>query len=353
MIKVIGIIGNEKGQYSLVRLIQDVKKEPDNNPVHILISSPGGDGDLAFDMHDYLRGLKRQIITECKVQCASAASILFLSGDKRIAGCPIMIHNPWARVEGDAKTLAAASEWIGDFEKRCEKFYSDKTGLDRETVSNLMKKETYISPSEAVSLNFATEAKQTAMALINSNNNQKTKKMAERKGKKTNKFMSAFTAFMEAFNEDVDVNMLELTAANGDTVVIDREEGEPQVGDSASPDGSHVMPDGSTIVIVEGVITEIINPDAPDEELEQLRAENAQLKEQLATAQANAKTTEEMAQLNAIKIAGGTEWLAKQCSCYKPAGRKAQMTGKTGNEARESRTGKRLAELKEKRFVKS
>jgi ATP-dependent Clp protease protease subunit len=145
--------------------------------------------------------------------------------------------------------------------------------------------------------------------------------------------------------------MLELTAANGDTIVIDREEGEPQVGDTASPDGSHVMPDGSTITVTDGVITEIIPAgDDADEEVEQLRAENAQLKEQLASARANAKNVEEINQLNAIKIAGGTEWLAKQCSCYKPVTRKAAMTGKQeGVYKRESRTEKRLAEMKAKR----
>jgi ATP-dependent Clp protease protease subunit len=347
MIKVIGIIGNEKNQYSLVRLIQDVKREPDNAPLHIIISSPGGDGELAFDMHDYLRGLKRQIVTECKVQCASAASILFLSGDKRIAGCPIMIHNPWTRAEGDGAQLREAAAWVEKFEKRCEKFYSEKTGLDEETVSNLMKKETYIGPHQAVSLNFATEAKQIAMALINSNTNLKIKKMAKTK-KGGNKLQQILALLL---GEDDIVNMLDLTAANGDTIVVDREEGEPQVGDSASPDGSHVMPDGSTIVIAEGVITEIIAPGGGnEEELEQLRTENAALKEQISTLQATAKTTEEIAQLNAIKIAGGTAWLAKQCSHYKPAAR-VNNTKKSGAE-RESRTSKKLAELKAQRAEK-
>ncbi|MDR2087112.1 MAG: Clp protease ClpP [Dysgonamonadaceae bacterium] len=347
MITVLGIIGSKKGQYSLVRLIQDVKKEPTNTPLHILIASPGGDGELAFNMHDYLRSLNRQIITECKTECASAASVLFLSGDKRIAGCPIMIHNPWTSVQGDSTQLQEATDWIAKFEKRCEKFYAQKTGLDEQTVSNLMDKETYIAPTQAVSLGFATEAKQIAMALIHKpNNNSKTKKMA--KNKKGESKLQKILALL--LGEDLEANMLELTAANGDIVVIDREEGEPQVGDTASPDGSHVMPDGSTIVVADGVITEIIPAEeSANEELEQLRAENAQLKEQLASLKATAKSVEEINQLNAIKIAGGTEWLAQHCSHYKPATRKAAMTGKTKeSNTREGRTAKRLAELKAK-----
>jgi ATP-dependent Clp protease protease subunit len=141
--------------------------------------------------------------------------------------------------------------------------------------------------------------------------------------------------------------MLELTAANGDTIIIEREEGEPQLGDTASPDGTHIMPDGTTIVITGEEITEII-PAQNEKEIEQLRAENTQLKKQLATLSTTTKTPEEINQLNAIRIAGGTEWLAKQCSHYKPAARKATMIGKTGTPAKESRTAKKLAELKAK-----
>ena len=346
MIKIVGVIGNEDKQYSLVRLIQDVKKEPENHPIHILISSPGGDAGLSFDMHDYLRGLGRKIITECKVECASAASILFLAGDERIAGCPIMIHNPWMQASGDSEKLREAADWIENFEKRAEKFYEEKTKLDSKTLSNLMKVETYLSPKQSVSLGFATKSKQIAMALINTNTNLNSKKMANKKeipGWKKK-------LIMMLLGEDIEenANMLDLTTAAGETIVIDREEGEPQVGDNASPDGSHVMPDGSTIVVVDGVITEITPADGGSEEIEQLKAENERLKAEIATMKAGAKTVDEIAQLNAIKIAGGKDWLAKQCSHYKPASRKT--TTSDNNEL--SATAQKLAEVKAAKGLK-
>ena len=352
MIQITGIIGNESDQYSLVKLIQDVKSQPETEPVHIMINSPGGDGELAFDMHDHLRSLGRQITTECTGQCASAASIIFLAGDRRIAGCPIMIHNPWIKVQGDAEQLKEASIWIADFEKRCEKFYSEKTGTDETTLSNLMKNNTYMSPSEAVALNFATEARQTAMAMIKTIqniNNQKVKNMAE-KTKEKKDFLSYVMAYFSEGKEEPKVKMMDLTTAAGETVTIDREGGEPQVGDTASPDGSFVMPDGSTIVVANGVITEITPAQQPDSNgLEQLKAENAQLKEQLAAANAKAKTQDEAAQLNAIKIAGGTEWLMKQASTYKPQSRAAKPVGKPEQEEVENVISKKLSSAKEMR----
>lgn len=342
MINVKGVIGNEKGQYSLVRLISAVKKEPQNKPIHIMINSPGGDGDLAFDMHDYLRSLKRPIITECTGMCASAASILFLSGDKRIAGCPVMIHNPWMDASGDSEQLRMYADWIEKFEKRTEKFYSEKTGLDSATLSSLMRAETYMSPTQAVELGFATSSRQIAKALIHNSNQFQTNmtKKTDKKGR--------MARALEILFGDENANMLDLTAANGDLIVIDREEGEPEVGDAASPDGSHVMPDGSTIVITDGVITEIITPEGEEEEIAELRKENEALKAEIATMKATVKTQDEMAQLNAIKMAGGSDWLAKQCSTYKPAARKAVMSG--GGEVKPlSKTAQELAELRKAR----
>ena len=57
--------------------------------------------------------------------------------------------------------------------------------------------------------------------------------------------------------EDIPVISMELTDAEGNILTVEREEGEPQVGDAASPDGEHVMPDGKTIIVIDGVITEI------------------------------------------------------------------------------------------------
>ena len=56
--------------------------------------------------------------------------------------------------------------------------------------------------------------------------------------------------------EEVTVG-LDLSTADGQTLTVEREEGEPQVGDKATPDGTFVMPDGKTIVVENGVITDI------------------------------------------------------------------------------------------------
>ena len=132
-------------------------------------------------------------------------------------------------------------------------------------------------------------------------------------------------------------NGMDLSTSDGQTLTIEREEGEPQIGDKASPDGEFLMPDGKTIVVEGGVITDIksdSNGNANsegDERIAELENEVKELKKKIeeleqgkATAEANAKSQEDLRILNAVKIAGGEKALAKISSNYKPEGRNLQ-----------------------------
>ena len=130
---------------------------------------------------------------------------------------------------------------------------------------------------------------------------------------------------------------MDLSTSDGQTLTVEREEGEPQVGDKASPDGEFVMPDGKTIVVKDGVITDIKTDsngsegEGEDDRIAELEAEIEELKKQVkeleqakATAEANAKTKDDLRILNAVKIAGGEKALAKISSSYKPEPRKQE-----------------------------
>ncbi len=148
---------------------------------------------------------------------------------------------------------------------------------------------------------------------------------------------------------------MELNTADGQTLTVEREEGDPQVGDKASPDGTFEMPDGKTIVVEDGVITDIKTADDTDNEggeggegssasstdndtvakLQQqvaaLKQQLSDTKAQLASAQKLAKSKEDMRILNAVKMAGGAEKvLAGFSSHYQPAQR--QPSGKGAGE---------------------
>ena len=166
-----------------------------------------------------------------------------------------------------------------------------------------------------------------------------------------NKLASAFQAIAEALGLKMSMEAEEapvgyvLTSQDGTEINIDKPEGEdPAVGDAATPDGEHLMPDGTTIVIADGVITEIRDaeaedteePEAPEtEEAAEESAEDAHAAEMAAKdaeiAGLQARIAElEGAQMSAdqeailakVEKAGGAAWLDKTLkSNYKPAAR--------------------------------
>ena len=138
---------------------------------------------------------------------------------------------------------------------------------------------------------------------------------------KINKIKEAATSLLAAFFGDEAVpTSMDLTDVNGTTFTVTREEGEPEVGDAASPDGSYTMPDGKTIVVTDGVITEIVEP-APDE--------SEEMRKQLAEKDAEiARLTEELGKSKSQATQVATTLKAKATGNYIPAGRTGGKQGK-------------------------
>lgn len=327
---------------SLVDVISQVKAIKSGGEIVVYINSPGGYVDEGFAIYDYLRNLGRPIKTIAIEQCASIASVVFLAGDVRIANCDIMIHNPWSYAEGDAEQVKLAVEELAAAEVRLEKFYAERLGIDVDTISSLMRSTTYIAIEQAVALGFATTAQSATapLAMLSIQKAKSIKTKNELKMKQTTK-RRVINILDAVFGSDA-LNM-EFTTADGATFTVEREDGEPAVGDAASPDGEFVMPDGATIVVAGGVITEIIpaQDDEPTTE-EQLALANARI----AQLEAQVPTIEDKAVLDAVKAMGGGKVLSKVCSAYIPATR---VDKKEGPQAKVPGYQKQLDDIKNKR----
>ena len=127
-------------------------------------------------------------------------------------------------------------------------------------------------------------------------------------------------------NDDAIVNMTLVTVA-GVELVIERESGDPMVGDAASPDGEHTLDDGTVIVVLDGKITEIRGAGEDTEgstdeitnlkqRISDLEAENAQLKGSMLT-------KDQRTILNRVSKLGGIQVLDKLESNYTPPKREA------------------------------
>lgn len=358
---------------------------PENdNLIDMRLHCAGGDVIEGWAMVDKLRATGKEICATIEGQCASMATVLLCAAPKEARRAyphaQILIHDPYIPeyTLADAYRAEDLEKIAADLRANTEKildFYVERTGANREELAALMKDDKWIDTAEAQRLGFISEIIPPASAYAGKgaaawpNNNQNKTSM---KNEKTMQAAMKRLAALMGFNvTPAQIVAYELDTESGETITIDKPEGEaPAVGDNASPDGEHKMPDGTTIIIEDGIITEIRaaeeqggegpepvaeGEDEKDVRIAELEAENAELKERIAEleqelegAKSVAKTSDEKRILNLVKVAGGIDWLRKVQSEYKPAGRGFPQSGKTETEG-ESKVARRLAELRAKK----
>ena len=346
----------------------------DDKTIDIHIHCRGGNVIEGWAIYDALRHSGKEISATIDGECSSMATIVLLSAPKErrkaYTNAHFCIHNPsattynldWSEsltadnIEKGAARLSKQAEQLRAEQDRILDLYVERTGTDRETLQAVMDKDVIYGMDKAIELGFISEilppitAKRQTPKTQNNMHNDKEEVQVKRGILDRILAKAGFKAL-----EDVKIVDMVVTAADGSELTIERESGDPQVGDSASPDGSFVMEDGTTIVVSDGVITEIIPPVSGDEETEALREENerlkseiASLKEQLGISDAKAKTEEESAILAKVNHAGGVAWLDKilaMKSTYTAQTARREIRETPSNE---TPTQKALRDLKEK-----
>lgn len=350
----------------------------DDTAIDIRLHCDGGSVTEGWAIYDRLRQTGKEITATIEGNCASMATIILLAAPKErrraYENAHICIHNPWLCpwALGDAVTADDLQKYANDLrseQERMVSLYVERTGSDATELQNLMDEDKYIDTTEALRLGLISEIVQPLSA---------SKKVMTEEKKKASMFdrILAKMGFKSSKDLAQFVMGMDLNTADGNVITVVREDGEPQVGDQATPDGEWLMPDGTTIVVEQGVIVEV-RPAAPEEEaagqtedaeaeatadddkkgaraepetmaadttepveevendeddkddeeqrlrerIAELEKENEELRQQLAEAEQNAKTTDDLRILNMVKIAGGEKALKSLSSTYKPASR--------------------------------
>jgi ATP-dependent protease ClpP protease subunit len=259
MIIATGIIGKDITINNITNYIIDRK---------LLISSPGGSLYEGWAIHDLLKGKVDEI--QAVGVCASAAISVLLAAPIR-SGTPnsrFLIHNPYIDTfGGDAQKMQQMATDLQIEQDVLVKRYSEITGIEEERFKNVMVKEVYLLPEEAINLKLITKI------------NPEIMNIDEKIEKRFNVFEQILNRVKKAIIknsvfEDVDGNELDF----GDKVT---EKEQIVIGVTATvngtpAEGKYVMADGVTYVFEGGKLTEVIAP--IEDKTKELEAENEKLK---------------------------------------------------------------------------
>ena len=284
------------GRVGLKDVVEQMQVNKDAEVLKVHIRSEGGDVAEGYQIYNLLTNSGKIIETIGEGIVASIATVIFLAGSKRSMspGAEFIIHNPWNSGKGTADDFQKNADELRMIEDKLALFYNEKIGLDINILKDLMDKETILTSSQAKNYGFATEIAETfrAVALFNitNKNNEMTKE--EIGNEMDKKFETFFSKIKNLFSKAKN-----LTVTTGDGVMLDfgdqiSDVSEIAVGMTATKEGGIiegevVMPDGSTLTFEAGKIT-AIKPAEGGDEVAVLKAENEDLKKQLAEVQAQA-----------------------------------------------------------------
>lgn len=154
-----GFIGRSSWWYEAISAdtIRNSLKDVEASTIRIKLNSGGGDADQGIEIYNYLKDLNKKVIVEVTSLAASAASIIAMGADEIVmrTGSRMMIHEAstytWGTKQDIQKTLNA----LEAYDESIVSIYQQRTGKNREDITQLLEAETWFTAEQAVKEGFA------------------------------------------------------------------------------------------------------------------------------------------------------------------------------------------------------
>lgn len=150
---------NDITEYS----IDKQTKNADVERINVHISSYGGEVKAGLAIYNLLKNHNAKVVTYCDGFACSIASVIFMAGDERIMNdsSALMIHNAWSSVDGNAEQLRKQADDLDKITQLSVTAYKAHSALSEEEIKDLMNKESWLLPDEALEYGFATGIEKT------------------------------------------------------------------------------------------------------------------------------------------------------------------------------------------------
>ncbi len=357
---------------SVADVATQIAGQPNCEKYEVLINSPGGNVSIGTDIAGMI-GKLPNCHTYASELCASIATLPFISvpvENRHVyEGTAFMVHNPLLDgVTGNASELMAMAAFLEPIQEDLLKAYVKATGADKSILKTLMKDESVLTPEECVTLGFAGDiilaAKYKAVAFfdfeINSDTNMSStwKERVDAAAAKLKNWgivipgTPVVATAVVTLPETREAKAVQFETDKGaiETPYPDVMVGDPvtMVEDgSPAPDDTYKAADGTTIIVVGGVVDQlvpVVDGDmqailiAKDKSIADKDAEILALKETIAAGEQIVVQAEALVTAFDTKSATRSTWTPPAASAhFRGAGGEEVVTGSTLVERRKAR----------------
>jgi ATP-dependent protease ClpP protease subunit len=155
-IRIDGVIGTGKDEISAA-MVREQLPPNGTDEIAVKIHSEGGSVFEGFAIHDAFaayQGPKSLSIESSAFSIASFIACAFDDVEISSNGY-MMLHNPYAKVEGDDEDFARQSEMLGKLKSSMVSAYARRSGKSEDEIKAILKNETYLNAQQSVEMGLA------------------------------------------------------------------------------------------------------------------------------------------------------------------------------------------------------
>jgi ATP-dependent Clp protease protease subunit len=132
-------------------------------PIVLWIDSPGGEVYSGFAIYDTAQFIQPRVLTVVAGLAASMGSVIALAAEKEdrlsLPNSKILIHQPLIGgvLRGQASDIEIHAKDIIELKKKMHRLYAERTGTSVERFVELMERDRWVEPKEAVELGLISK----------------------------------------------------------------------------------------------------------------------------------------------------------------------------------------------------
>lgn len=149
---VAGTINDKLAQRTVAHLL--ALAEDGDDPINMLISSPGGHVESGDMIHDVIKFIRPTVRTIGSGWVASAGALIFVGAQKKNRFClpntRFLLHQPSGGIGGTSSDMMIQAEQIRQMRERLNEIFAEATGQTAERIEQDTRRDFWLNTQEAL-----------------------------------------------------------------------------------------------------------------------------------------------------------------------------------------------------------